>query len=108
MKISLPTVYKIETVRSKGVSNEELLATLKTGDVSAWSDYNSNFEFNELVELYNNNPEEFKSMLENGYTVKFVTLPGLKNILKLKYGILEERDYQLTETGISGLQVDDE
>ena len=107
-KLSLPTVYKIETVRSKGVSNEELLAKIETGDVSSWSEYNSNFDFNELVELYNNNPEEFKSIVENGYAVKFVTLPGLKNLLKLKYGMLEERDYQPTETGISGLQVDED
>lgn len=106
-KLSLPTVYKIETVRSKGVSNEELLAKVEAGDISSWSEYNSNFDFNELVELYNHDPEAFKSILEDGYSVKFVTLPGLKNLLKLKYDMLEERDYQPTETGISGLQVDE-
>lgn len=108
MKISLPTVYKIETVRSKGISNEEMLATLETGDVRSWSEFNPNFEFDELVELYQKDPAAFKEMLENGYSIKFVTLPGIKNILKLKYGFLEERDYQPTETGITGLQVDEE
>ncbi|MBB6444051.1 hypothetical protein [Bacillus benzoevorans] len=107
-KISLPVVYKIETVRSKGVSNQELLAKLESGDVSSWSDYNSNFDFSELVELYQKDPEQFKSMIEIGYAVKFVTLPGIKNILKLKFGLLEEQDYESTETGITGLQVNDE
>lgn len=107
-KISLPVVYKIETVRSKGVSNQELLAKLESGDVSSWNDFNENFDFNELVELYKENPEMFKSIIENGYAVKFVTLPGIKNILKLKFGLLEDEDYKSTDKGITGLQVSDE
>jgi len=107
-KISLPVVYKIETVRSKGVSNQELLAKLESGDVSSWNDFNENFDFNELVELYKENSEMFKSIIENGYAVKFVTLPGIKNILKLKFGLLEDEDYKSTDKGITGLQVSDE
>jgi hypothetical protein len=107
-KISLPVVYKIETVRSKGVSNQELLAKLESGDVSSWNDFNENFDFNELVKLYKENPEMFKSIIENGYAVKFVTLPGIKNILKLKFGLLEDEDYKSTDKGITGLQVSDE
>lgn len=107
-KISLPVVYKIETVRSKGVSNQELLAKLESGDVSSWSDFNANFDFNELVELYKEDPEQFKSIIEHGYAVKFVTLPGIKNILKLKFGLLEDQDYKSTEKGITGLKVSDE
>lgn len=107
-KISLPVVYKIETVRSNGVSNQELLAKVESGDVSSWSEYNSNFDFNELVELYKQDPEQFKSIIENGYTVKFVTLPGVKNILKLKFGLLEDQDYTSTEKGITGLRVNEE
>ena len=107
-KISLPIAYMIETIRSNGVSDQEMLTQIKTGDVSPWREFNSNFDFNELVTLAEKDPSQFASIILDGYGAKFLTLPGLKNLLRLKFDIIESRDYQLTEKGITDLKVENQ
>jgi hypothetical protein len=96
----------IETIRSKGVSDQELLMQIETKDVSPWREFNPDFDFFELVTLAEQDPDQFKAIILEGYKVKFVTIYGLKNFLKLKFDKIEEQDYQLTEKGITNLQVD--
>ncbi|MBS4210353.1 hypothetical protein [Bacillus sp. FJAT-50079] len=104
IKISLPTAYMIETLRHHGVSDQELLQQTEKKDVSPWKGFNTNFDFNELVELSEKN--DFRSIIQDGYTIKFVTIKGLQNLLRLKFNQLEERNYHLTEKGIAELVLD--
>ena len=106
-KITLPEAYMIETIRSKGVSDQELLAAVESGDIGPWREFNANFDFTNLVTLAEKDPSKFKSIILDGYGVKFLTIYGLKNLLKFKLGLVEERDYQLTERGITDLKVED-
>lgn len=107
-KITLPQMYMIESIRKNGVTDQQLLQQVQTGDVSPWREFNENFDFHDLVTWYEKDPDTFKSVILDGYQVKFVTIYGLKNYLKLKFGKQEDQDFQLTEKGITDLHVDDQ
>ena len=107
-KISLPTAYMIETLRSNHVSDQELLSQIEKKDVSVWNEIHSPFDFNELVTLADEDRDFFRSVIEDGYQVKFVTIYGLQRLLQLKFGKLPERDFTLNESGIDNLQIDKE
>lgn len=107
-RISLMDAYLIETLRSNGVSNEEIVSTVKEGDVGAWQEQYAQFDFNMLLALAQENIAEFEKALEQGYQVKFITFNGLKNLLRMRFGKEEEKDYELTEKGIKNLLLNEE
>ena len=102
-KISLMEAYLIETLRKNDNTNEDIIAQVETGDITSWSKSFEKFDFNELVKLANEDMEQFKKILSEGYEVKFVTFNGLKNLLRLRFRIEEEKDYELKEKGIHQL-----
>lgn len=106
-RISLPTAYMIETLRSNGISDEQILHQIKERDVTPWDRLHSNFDFTNLVELADQDGINFESIIQDGYTVKFITIRGLQTLLQLKFDKIVDRDYQVTETGISGLQLEE-
>lgn len=107
-KISLATAYMIETLRSNSVSNQVLLEQVEKKDVSVWEGIHSPFDFNELVKLADEDNDFFRSIIEDGYQVKFVTINGLQRLLELKFGKLPDRDFTLNENGIDHLQMNEE
>lgn len=106
-RISLPTAYMIETLRSHGITDHELLHQIGERNVTPWDRLDSRFDFTHLVELADSDQDLFKSIILDGYTIKFVTLNGVKTLLQLKFDKHADRDYQLTETGISGLHLEE-
>lgn len=106
-KLSLMEAYMIETLRSNGVSNQDILMQIEKRDVNKWSAFNSKFPFKELIKLNEQDPERFQSILTDGYQVKFITFNGLKNLMKFKFGFEEDLHYQLTDNGITNLHVTD-
>lgn len=105
--ISLPIAYMIETLRSHGITDEEILLQIGERDVTPWDRLESNFDFNRLIELADQDQTIFESIIRDGYTVKFVTMRGLQTLLQLKFKKQADLDYQVTETGISGLQMEE-
>ncbi|WP_068674745.1 hypothetical protein [Oceanobacillus sp. Castelsardo] len=104
-KISLMDAYMIETLRSKGVTNQELV---EQKDIEVWNDLHDTFDFGDLISLRKKDPDAFQTIVNDGYQVKFVTFNGLKNLLKLKFNRIEGIDYQTVEKGIKGLDLDTE
>src|SRR5699024_2430405 len=102
-KISLMEAYLIETLRNHGVSNEEMVAKLRTGNVESWNNFHERFDFNELLPLATKDIDQFKEILDQGYQVKFVTFNGLKNLLHMRFGKEQDKDYELLEKGIHKL-----
>ena|SRR5690625_1664004 len=103
IKVSLPIAYMIESLRHNGVSDQELLKQVEKKDISSWESFNLNFDFNELIKLSEKNPHDFNSIIHDGYSVKFLTINGLKNLLWLKFHKKESQDYHLNNYGISTL-----
>lgn len=107
-KISLMEAYQIETLRSNGVTNEEILRQAETENIAAWTVLQPKFDFQVLLELATKDLEQFKQLLTEGYQVKFVTFNGLKNLLRLRLGKQEGKDFTTEETGIKQLVLDQE
>lgn len=105
-KISMMDAYMIETLRSNDTSNEEIVTLLEEKDSSSWKSLYDKFDFSELITLYERDKQTFKSILQDGYKIKFLTMNGLKNLLKMKFNKIAEQDYQITDTGIQHLEIE--
>lgn len=103
-KISLPIAIMIETLRHNGISNQELIKKVAAKNVSEWESFNPDFDFHMLISLFEDS--DFTSIIHDGYQIKFVTINGLQNLLRLKFNLLKDVDYNLIENGISGLTLD--
>ncbi|KZE37439.1 hypothetical protein AV656_12785 [Bhargavaea cecembensis] len=104
-KLSLMEAYMVESLRSKGISNEELFALVEQEDAEGLKEIEPRFDYGELVEAARKDLEAFRSALFDGYEVKFVTFNGLKNLLRMRFGKEVERDYAVTEAGIKDLRL---
>ncbi|ASN03587.1 hypothetical protein [Virgibacillus necropolis] len=104
-KISLMEAYMLETLRSNGVSDQELINQIAKSDASPWQALSSQFDFNQLIKIAEQDPNAFKSIVLDGYKVKFVTFKGIQTLLKLKFNKLQGHDYQLTEKSITDLKI---
>lgn len=91
----------LESLRSNGVSNQELLNNL---DGRAWEETFST-EYEALLNIYSQDKQQFIELLENGYSVKFITFNGLKNLLKMKFNKLEEQDYKIVDNTFELLEL---
>ncbi|SES00160.1 hypothetical protein [Psychrobacillus sp. OK032] len=105
-KISMMDAYMIEVLRSNNTSNDDILTLLENKDISSLVNIKPKFDFNELIKLYEQDKSVFKSVLVDGYTVKFLTMNGLKNLLKMKFNKVAEQDYEISDTGIHHLEID--
>jgi len=106
-KITMMEAYRIEALRSNGILNDEIIVQLESKEVDFGDLVEPDMDFSGLISLYEQNPQTFKSILEDGYAVKFITMNGLQNLLKMKFDIIKDRDYELVEHGITQLSLDD-
>ena len=104
-KLSLMEAYMVESLRSKGMSNEEIITLVEQENAERLKELEPRFDYSELVKAAREDLATFRSALFDGYEVKFVTFNGLKNLLRMRFGKEEERDYSLMETGIRGLRL---
>ncbi|MEK4523807.1 hypothetical protein NSQ95_02250 [Psychrobacillus sp. FSL W7-1457] len=101
IKLSMMEAVLLESLRSNGVSNQELLSSL---DGRSWEETFST-EYEALLNIYSQDKQQFIELLENGYSVKFITFNGLKNLLKMKFNKLEEQDYKIVDNTFELLEL---
>ncbi|WP_339251694.1 hypothetical protein NSQ43_15645 [Sporosarcina sp. FSL W8-0480] len=104
-KVTLMEAYMIETIRSNGISNQELLTQLEQENKSVWESINQNFNYDDLIALYIQDKSAFKSILTDGYHVKFITIKGLQTLLEMKIKKTAGKDYTLSDKGMEHLIV---
>lgn len=107
-KVTLMEAYMIETLRSKGMSNIELVTELEQKNTNSLKSMDPNYDYTDLITLYERDKKAFTSILTDGYEVKFVTMGGLKGLLELKFGKIATRDYTLTDKGMEHLEIEAE
>ncbi len=103
--ITLMDAYAIENLRSYGYTNEEILSKVQDKDIDEFKKVKENLDFTLLIDM-----EEsvgLKTLLEDGYQVKFLTFNGLKNLIKLKFGKIADEDYKVDDFTLSGLALDE-
>ncbi|MBS4220645.1 hypothetical protein KHA96_20315 [Bacillus sp. FJAT-49711] len=108
IKISLPTAFMLETLRANGVTGDQILKQINKNDISPWRKMDETFDFTELVKLANTNEKDFESIIKNGYSIKFMTINGLKNLLRLKFNKIQDQDYVQSEKGILDLALNEQ
>ena len=106
--INLMQAYELDKLSKLNLSDEEILRALRSGDVSAWQEQVSNYEFSETMALYQEGERQFLNAYHGHYRIKYVTLPGIQRLLQLRFQLEEGKDYQLLETGIQHLTCDEE
>src|SRR5690625_7495617 len=95
-QITLMETYLIEILRSEGITNEEILTHVAERRVNEFEKYHESFDFTGLYVM----EDYLAEILHEGYQVKFLTMPGLVNLLRLKYGKEHEKDYLKKKTAI--------
>lgn len=105
-RITLMEAYAIETLRSNGYSNEEITSKVRNNEIASFRSADKNMDYSTLVEL--DEQDFLGNILEEGYQVKFLTINGLTNLIRMKYEKESGRDYELDDFVLSGLQLDEE
>jgi len=103
--ITLMDAYAIENLRSYGYSNDQILSKVQEKNIEESKKVKENLDFSLLIDM--DESIGLKTLLEDGYKVKFLTFNGLKNLIKLKFGKIAEEDYQVDEFKLSGLKLDE-
>lgn len=104
-KLSLMEFYQLESLRGANYSDEQITKTLASGDVSDWRKAFPTYDFTELLALFTADEAQFQSVLEDGYQIKFITFPGLRRILEMKFHQIADIDYVVEEHHVTGLQL---
>lgn len=103
--ITLMDAYAIENLRSYGYSNDQILSKVEAKDIEEFKKVKENLDFSLLIDM--DESIGLRTLLEDGYKVKFLTFNGLKNLIKLKFGKVAEEDYKVDEFKLSGLNLDE-
>ncbi|MGE7113777.1 hypothetical protein [Lysinibacillus sp. NPDC047702] len=106
--INLMQAYELDKLSKLDFTDEEIVQTLHTGDVSVWKEKVPNYEFLETIALFQEGERVFLDALHGNYRIKYVTLPGIQRLLHLRFQLEEGEDYQLIETGIQNLTCHEE
>ncbi len=106
--INLMQAYELDKLSKLGLTDEEILQTLRTGDVSSWRNLEPKYEFNETLALYKEGEQTFLDAFHGNYRIKYVTLPGIQRLLHLRYELEATKNFDVEDTGIKNLSCDEE
>ena len=97
MAISMIEAYGMELLRANAI---EWVTVKQQFEQKQWIFHSikQNFDFSALQHLFEENPSQFERAFQGDYKVKFLTINGLRNILRLRFGIAEN-GYTLLEQG---------
>ncbi|WP_163102493.1 hypothetical protein [Peribacillus alkalitolerans] len=95
VRISVHVALLLETVKSNGLTNDEIMRLLEERDYSRFHEVLEGLsEWADLADYYHWNKDEFKKIVNDGYKIKFLTKGGLRTLLRVKYGLNPNEDYE--------------
>ncbi|HZG15427.1 MAG TPA: hypothetical protein VE710_10430 [Candidatus Bathyarchaeia archaeon] len=98
-KLSQWEAVLLEVIRHHGIEEEELLALFREGDYQKFYQIDAGkYDFSDLLELARKEWATFEHAVREGYQVKFSTYGGIKTLLRLRFGLEADKDYQSQET----------
>ncbi|ODG92402.1 hypothetical protein BED47_19525 [Gottfriedia luciferensis] len=109
VSIAINNAIMIESLRSAGVENIQLINAVKEENFEFLNQYGNGFpDWETLIKLYKNNEENFNKIVNDGYQIKFLTKGSLMTLLRYKFGIEVEKDYEEMGTAIQGFYLSEE
>ncbi|MBB6673584.1 hypothetical protein [Cohnella nanjingensis] len=101
-----PYGLRLEMMLARGLSPAEALALIRRGDAAALGErVNPELNWEGFVVYAQANDDRIAAALQDGYAFPFLTIGGMKNLLSIKFGLAEERDYRYAEGRIEGLRL---
>ncbi|HJH11002.1 MAG TPA: hypothetical protein K8V30_04775 [Metalysinibacillus jejuensis] len=99
--INLLQAYELLALQEE-LTNEEILQQAKDKEAGDWSDLISEWPMEEAIKL-SEQPEVLKEALAGNYTISYITMPGLINLLQKRFGLQQDKDFTVTNTAIERL-----
>lgn len=104
--ITLMDAYMIETLFSKGIKKEDFLHTMNEKNLDKYVHFDDSFDYSELSTSVQGKESLFEEAIKkNQYAISYLTIGGLKNLLRIKYEFVEEKDYLLYDQKLENLTV---
>lgn len=100
MDISLMEAYIIETLKENGISLEETERRIAEDQLAEWQEqYKMDFTLLKKLE-----PQQLHDAFSGKYRIKFVTINGLKNLLRMRFDI-QANHFKEVENGLLNLSI---
>lgn len=89
VKLSQWDALLVESLRSLGWSDEELLRRVESGELPVdESEYE--FDYAQLTALAGEQPEQFRQAVTSGYQIKYNTIRGIRSWISVALGVQAE------------------
>lgn len=75
-KLSQWEALTLESLRSKGWSNEQIISSIAGGELPQ-DDSKFQFDYSILTQLASEQPQQFASAIQDGYSIKYNTIRGI-------------------------------
>lgn len=97
---------RIEMLRAKGFSKQDILTQLKEGTLAREQQIgDQTVDYTLLIDFAAEHWDECEQAIRDGYRVTFHTIYGVKSLLAAKFGLQDERDYQDKGDYLDGIQL---
>lgn len=96
MAISMMEAYGIELLKANGITYEQVAHQFSKNNTAL--PIEENFDFAVLKALFDADQQAFEQAYAGNYSVKFLTINGLRNILRMRFGIQVDA-YETLEAG---------
>ncbi|PAD20109.1 hypothetical protein [Terribacillus saccharophilus] len=101
--ISQAEAYQIERIAHSGLGREQTARLIEAGEWSAIQDSYPKAD----PEMLQSQKNKLTSALKEGYSISFPTFNGVRNLLHLRFGLEEGKDYAVDEKTVQGLKSDE-
>ena len=103
--ITLMDAYMLERLLARGISKESLVQSIHAHTLNQYNGTEHSFDYSELDTAVDGKESIYGEAILDGYAVSYMTINGLKNLLKMKFGFLENKDYTPYEAKLEKLVV---
>lgn len=103
MTINLLQAYELLALQEK-MTKDAIVADVDGQNMARWADIVADWPMEELQKLAQQ-PEDFKQALQGDYTISYLTLPGLSNLLQKRFKLTINKHFFVTDTAITQLKV---
>lgn len=105
-KIALNYALMIEMIRMHHVSNEEITTLLEVGISESFEKFGEGIpDWQTLIDYYQQNKEKITAVIHDDYQITFLTKGALKSLLKFKYQLEENKDFQDNGQGLDNVKI---
>ncbi|PAE14986.1 hypothetical protein CHH91_16170 [Virgibacillus sp. 7505] len=102
--ISQAEAYQIERIAHSGLGREQTAKLIEAGEWRAIQDSYPKAD----PEMLRSQQNKLTSALKEGYSISFPTFNGVRNLLHLRFGLEEGKDYTVEDKTVQGLKTDED